>query len=84
MVLLVRDHCGFCDTQIRAAIQHQNGQILKVVRHPDGGFYMQMDDNSFAPLPSNIPGLPALIINDQIIIGKAPIKDFLLKMAIPV
>ena len=84
MTLLVRDNCAFCDDELRAAIQRQNGKIFKVVTHPDGGHYMQLDDQTFEPLPANVPGLPALIIENKVYLGKAPIRDFLLKTPVTV
>lgn len=58
-------------------IKKMGGQSFNVVRHPDGNMFIEVDEKTFAPLPPQITGLPALICDTKIYIGQMPIDEFI-------
>lgn len=78
MVLLAKHKCMFCPGIIKD-FKHIINQILEVVQHPDGAFYIKTGPYEFVPLPSNVPALPALLNENHVYVGEAPIREFLSK-----
>jgi len=77
MILLIKDHCPHCPKDLEAMINQLNGNTFKVIQHPDGSSFIQLNNKEFSPLPKSIIGLPALIVKEHLYMGETPIRDFL-------
>ena len=76
MTLLMRPNCIHCD-EILKRFGAQIPRIFKVVAHPDGALYVEMDTHVYYPLPDSIVGLPALIDETGVYMGTQPILRFM-------
>lgn len=77
MILLIKEYCPHCSKDLNAMVNQLNGKIFKVIQHPDGSSFVQLDDEEFSPLPKGIIGLPALIVEQNLYMGETLIRDFL-------
>lgn len=77
MTLLTKKYCPFCPPNMKDNIRKMGGEAYDVIRHPDGSLFVEMSENKFVPLPTQITGLPALICDTKIYIGQMPIDEFI-------
>lgn len=84
MTLLLRQNCPHASA-VMSAVEKLDARtqisVFEVISHPDGTPYIEIKQGEFIPLPPEIRGLPALIVDTHIYMGAQPILERLKETA---